>query len=358
MFVCRIKKSRGKEKTLVFIRISLLLFLFFSGCTSLIPTKPNDMFQGEYPACFSDIQNKNALLAQEIGKLPELHDGIQNNDTSAISLLCKIYNENGKLFDDFFKKIYNVGLPDVRKYCSPLQAVFWIAQKGDEKKVKNVIYNYSLKDLLSQAWKFDPPTLTDDEIAEIIESISDNELKQRYQRDIKTSTNAQIQRLMQIDLRSNRRAFSRKARKLLTRKKILKHPRWEDFTTVTERLNSPALINYYEQSQISWVFWRTLPSWPVSIRYVFNNGKGDCTGIADFTAFCLKRAGYEAYEWKIDPMSPNDAHHSICVYYDGGIKYVMDSGHDVSYRKGIFLYDDYVDLFGAYIPHEKRKLHE
>jgi len=29
--------------------------------------------------------------------------------------------------NDFVDKMYQVGIPEVRKYCSPLQALFWLA---------------------------------------------------------------------------------------------------------------------------------------------------------------------------------------------------------------------------------------
>jgi hypothetical protein len=104
-------------------------------------------------------------------------------------------------------------------------------------------------------------------------------------------------------------------------------------------LNSPELVDYYEQDQIQWVDWRSLPTWPVSPYYVFQYGKGDCTAIVNFTALCLRKAGYKAYEYKVAPTRPVDAHHSICVFFVNNIKYVMDNGTPL--KKGILLYEDY-----------------
>jgi len=137
----------------------------------------------------------------------------------------------------------------------------------------------------------------------------------------------------------NKHIFSKKSKALLNGKKSNKHPDWEDFDTVVERLNSPELVDYYEQSQFQWVDWRTLPTWPVSTRYVFKNGKGDCTVIADFTALCLSKAGYKAYEYKVAPTRPVDAHHSICVFYADNTKYVMDNGRPL--KRGILPYNEY-----------------
>ena len=321
------------------ILITILLFTqIIAGCTSLAKTKPNNMFTGIYPPFFNQIQKENSLLAKEIGKLPELKDGIQDSERSALKILCNEYQNNTKLFDHVFIQMYKIGLLDVRKYCSPLQALFWIAQEGDAKKISDIINYYSLDNLLSKAWKFDPPVFSDAQLMEIIEDISDNKLIEQYLRDRKTSTNKQIQNFLLIDYRVNKEVFSKRSKKLLQGKNSSKHIHWSDFHTVVERLNSPELVDYYEHAQIQWVDWRTLPSWPQSSRYVFKYGEGDCTAIADFTALCLKTGGYKAYEFKLSPKRSVDAHHSICIFYVNGIKYVMDNGSPV--QKGIRLYKD------------------
>jgi hypothetical protein len=113
---------------------------------------------------------------------------------------------------------------------------------------------------------------------------------------------------------------------------------WSDFEIVIERLNSPELVNYYEQNQIQWVDWRTLPTWPVSPNYLFKYGKGDCTAIANFTVLCLKKAGYKAYEYKVAARRSVDTHHSICIFFDKGVKYAMDNG--TTLKVGIYLYEE------------------
>ncbi len=322
--------------------ILIAIFLFthiIAGCTSLVKTKPNNILNGIYPPFFKQIQKENSLLAKEIGKLPELKDGIQDNERSALKILCNEYKNNTKLFDHAFIQMYKIGLSDVREYCSPLQALFWIAQEGDAKILSDIINYYSLDNLLSRAWKFDPPVFSDDQLIEIIEDISDNKLREQYLRDRKISTNKQIQNFLLIDYRLNKKIFSKKSKKLLLNKNSSKHIHWSDFNIVVKRLNSPELVDYYEHAQIQWVDWRTLPSWPQPSSYVFKHGEGDCTAIADFTALCLKTGGYKAYELKLPPKRSVDAHHSICIFYVNGIKYVMDNGSPI--QKGIHLYKDY-----------------
>ena len=336
----RLRNQPKKKNTSILITL-LLFFLsgIFSGCVSSGPTKPNEIYNNEYPPFFENIRKQNNLLAEEIGKLPELQDGIQDDEESALRILCDTYKKHTQLFDVVFIQMYRIGLPETRNYCSPLQALFWLAQKGDSKKIEVIINNYSLGNLLSQAWDFEPPILTESEISGIIEDISDTKLRKQYLSDRKTCTNQQIQRLLLIDYRLNKRVFSKTSRELLALKKSTKHPLWSDFNSVLSRLNSPELVDYYEQDQIQWVDWRSLPTWPVSTNYVFQYGRGDCTAIANFTALCLRKAGYKAYEYKVAPTRPVDAHHSICVFFDDNIKYVMDNG--TTLKKGILLYEDY-----------------
>ena len=56
--------------------MTILLMSIVGGCSTLGPTQPNVPFQGPYPKSFKSIQEKNSLLAIEIGKLPEIQDGI------------------------------------------------------------------------------------------------------------------------------------------------------------------------------------------------------------------------------------------------------------------------------------------
>ena len=47
-----------------------------------------------------------------------------------------------------------VGNPWARKYCSPLQALFWLAEDGNVKEVEKQITNYKLKSLLNASWSY------------------------------------------------------------------------------------------------------------------------------------------------------------------------------------------------------------
>lgn len=308
-------------------------------CVPLGPTQPNPVYKGPWPSCFKDIETQNPLLFEEIGRLPEIQDGIGEDDKAALLILSRVYSNAPRAFDRVFSQMLELGIPSVRKYNSPLQALFWLAGDSNQQAVTHIIHNYSLNALLNRAWHFGPAVLTDREIQRLTDSISDPQLKQQYLRDAKKYSNQQLQNFLLVDYRLDKSVFPESSQQLLEQKKSSKNPRWSDFQTVVERLNAPELLDYYQRDQQQWVDWRTLPTWPVSIQYVFENRKGDCTGIAEFAEYCLTRAGYQAYELKVEPRRPVDNHHSICVFRVDGVKYVMDNGSPVP--KGIVLYEDY-----------------
>jgi len=105
------------------------------------------------------IQKKSPLLEQELLKLPEIQDGISEPESEALEKLVDIYNENPETFDKVFEQMYQVGIPEIRKYCSPLQALFWIAKSGELGRDKNPLHNYSLSKLIGNAWLFEETIL-------------------------------------------------------------------------------------------------------------------------------------------------------------------------------------------------------
>jgi len=56
-------------------------------------------------------------------------------------------------FDEYFDEMYQIGLPEVRKYCTLLQALFWLLQKDLEladRRIKEKEINW----LLLSAWDY------------------------------------------------------------------------------------------------------------------------------------------------------------------------------------------------------------
>lgn len=124
-------------------------FLFCS-CAST-PSKPNIPYSGYSPE-LDKISVKNLVLVIELRKLPELQDGISKKEIVTLKSLIKLYDNAPKVFDTAFDEMYKVGLHDVRKYCSPLQALFWLLEDDKFDLASESIINYDLKWLLVYAW--------------------------------------------------------------------------------------------------------------------------------------------------------------------------------------------------------------
>ena len=285
---------------------------------------PNKPFIGEYSQEFNIIKSHNYLLALELSKLPELQDGISPEEARAIKILSQFYLDNVKTFDGAFDEMYQEGLPEIRSYCTPLQAIFWLSLEERSDEISNIISNYSLPNLLDAAWKFkNDAVFTNEEMLFIIDGINDSEMRERFSE----WDHAYAERRIFYLMRRKPEILSPQTKKLIMQKKDNLIPvAWRNFSEVVDRLNSPNLLDYYEKRNIQWVDWRSLPTWPVSPYFVFRYKKGDCTSISNFTALCLMRAGYKAFEFKVPPTRPVDAHHSVCIFEDNGTKFVMDNG--------------------------------
>ena len=322
--------------------LTILLCYVIVGCTSLGPTKPNEPFPGPYSFGFNALAEQNRLLSEELAKLPELQDGISEEEETAMDILAEQYNVNPDKFDFMFKQMYNVGIPGVRKYCSPLQALFWMAEEGLLHTINDLIRNYSLEKLLSKAWYFGPPAVSDVEILEIINGINDTTIRQQYLDYRSHIGNSRLQKILVVDFKHIKHLVSKNARKKIKSLKI-ENPKWSDFVTVTERLNAPELVDYYEQRRFEYV--REVPGGNkiVNPHWVFKNNKGNCIYITRFTIYCLRKGGYKAWDKRIPSDAPGVYEHSITAFYWNGKKYVMDNGR--GFKAGIKTWEKYFHPF-------------
>ncbi len=100
--------------------------------------------------------------------------------------------------------------------------------------------------------------------------------------------------------------------------------RWDKLGEVTSRLNLPELIDYYEKEKFSYAYSITPFSSPVLPETIFKDKKGSCGYYASFTAYCLNKAGYEAYAegfW-----ITHDRGHWTTVFKDKGKWFILDNG--------------------------------
>ena len=234
----------------------VILIAFISGCATT-PTKPNIPYSGPLQE-LNEIAKKNSLLATELRKLPELRDGISAAERDALKNLVKMYDNAPDAFDSTFDEMYKVGLPNVRKYCSPLQAIFWLVEGGKHEACYKTLNSCDLDYLLNKAWDF-----------------TDND-------------------------------------------------RWRNYEIVTERLNSPMLLNYYEQKNLKYK--SNVGATRFKNAYeVFRSKSGACTEYTIFTFYCLKKAGYKVRGIRVKSPTRHPKGHAVCEYEENGQKYVFDN---------------------------------
>jgi hypothetical protein len=328
---------------------AISLCLLITGCASLQPTMPNEPYSGPFPPSFSALAQQDRLLSREIAKLPEIQDGVSGNDTIVLEKLVKLYDSDPGAFEIAFEAMYQTGIPETRKYCSPLQALFWIIDEGNMDVAQDVIRNYSLKKLLTSAWNFQikPIAFSDEQLSEIIDNMNDKQLQKIYLQKI--NDKEYLQRRITKNYEYFPKIFNRKARKIIRyAKSNAEDKRWCEFSMVTDRLNAPELVDYYERKKISYAEWTTIPHYLMNYennvyacaQYVFANNRGDCSYITGFTIYCLRKSGYTAFEIRVRPNLSRYKYHAVCVYSMNGVQYVMDNGRHAP--RGIIPYDTFM----------------
>jgi len=262
----------------------VLVAIVLLNCASFSQTRPNIPYAGPYPPSFNSLTESNPLLAQELGKLPEIQDGISSTEIVLLDKFAKLYYRDQAAFDRAFEKMCEAGIPEIRKYCSPLQAVFWLIEDGKIEGIK--IVEYDQKVLLFEAW-----------------------LKTGFEYNDEKG-------------------------------------RWQDFGIVTDRLNSPELIEFY----IRWDFTHCSQEkvgkfiCPPQTPYrIFKSKKGNGESISHFAVYCLKKAGYKAKFIRVFGRKRSDYPHAASEYIDiDGKEYVIDI---LTGKAGIYTKEAYMRNF-------------
>ena len=217
----------------------LICLHLFSGCASFGPTKPNTPYSGPYPESFKHIFSKNPLLAKELGKLPSFQDGFSEAELQALQSIITIYVANENEFNVFFNKIYIIGIPEYRKYCTALEAFFWLIVDGKTDIAIKILTDYSLSDLLDASWNYTSNFFDcDDRIMPVVESIKDNQLKLEYLNDLKQKNYERIQVGLFSDYFINRDIFTQNGQKQIKSalRYVKKNERWGSPKIILDRL--------------------------------------------------------------------------------------------------------------------------
>jgi len=312
--------KRTVLRLLLWMNILFFFIIYLIGCAA---TKPNTPFAGPYPQSFNELSAKNPLLANELAKLPEIQDGISELEETALDHFVRTYNHDSKLFNKVFQEMYLVGIPEVRKYCSPLQALFWLAEDGKKNSINKILDSYSLDMLLEKAWVFDKSSetepyikvlqMTEDQIKSIVSSL--NKDKQEFYEGMSAKT---INDVILIQYKDNPRYFPRKIRKTIKsslknkpNKNYKNYVRWKDFTIVADRLNAPEVIHFYINNNFRYRYGDFPPAYTT-----FKRKFGNCTALADFGKFLLERAGYKTFVRSAKWGKPRHGWHTVSGIID------------------------------------------
>jgi len=219
---------------------------------------------------FRQLYSKNQELATELGKIPEFADNeIGEGDLKGLKNFTQYYLNSNSKTEANFKEILNVGKREYRKFCSPLQAAFWLAEKGEIEKFG-----------LDRCW---------------------------YGHGLLTLT--KLDTLFQLAWCG------------------YQEEKWKDFDTVVDRLNSPELISIWMLDNLKFVYHPG--GKPYSPQYFFKIRKGDCKDYAAFATYCLRRNGYKNARTVTKPTPHDSGGHWFCVYTENAKFYAIDNGRIV-----------------------------
>lgn len=314
-----------------FLSLFVILFAVFNGCAATrlnlsiidkdhIPSRKNKTNQHFFAAqtILAKISSRNKLLALELGKLPEFHKVVSSQEKDALFQLSKLYYEDSSNFDMSFTIMCQLGLADVRKYNTPLQALFWLVKDEKFNEAKDIIKYFSLKRLLDYAWLLEHTKHIKSwkwhskEATKLLESCLDDEIKikiEEFYNKNKGSTDYII-----FMAEKHPEAFEYKFKPFNAKLKMHEN-RWKDFRNVADRLNSPELVFYYIKNNFSYEQGEYR-----SPKKTFKRKAGNSKAIAELGQFLLKKAGYKTF---IRTVKTPD---SSCCFEHTGSGIIMGDG--------------------------------
>lgn len=254
------KKSTNMNRIIpIIFLVTVTVFYFALKCDAA--EEPAKLKQPE--AILESLKIFSPSLAAEICRLPDYQSEIEGNRLVALDRLHSITENATPDQLENLGRYLDVGIPNKRPYCAPLQALLSLLEKENDVNV----LNYTLTQLLDRAWVF-------------------------------TELN-----------------------------------RWQDYEVVTDRLNAPELVDYYQRIRFVYKSKRaTGKKGHAEPRQLFNTNMGNCDDHAAFAKYCLDKAGYETSVINVHPTG----WHTVCLFKYKGYKFIIDDGRpDKFLRRGI-----------------------
>jgi hypothetical protein len=301
----------------------LTLLVILSSCAGFGPTEPNQPYERDLPFSYSQLAESNPLLAREVAKLPEIIDGVSSSELRTLDELIAFYIANKTSFDEVFAEMYKVGIPEVRRYCTPLQALFWIVEDGKLKEQEHLLKDYSLDKLLKVAWDFsakseiDSLSISEAKAAEIIASIDKNVIW--YAKNQKSAKDTLILCYTRTPdaIPTQHLKFIESIPEVKMGNKIFdkNQSRWNEPDVIIDRLNAPELLDYYIDKNIRYGF---IPNHIQPASYTIRKKSGGCASVAKLGQVALSRAGYKVTARIIGSGSPSDWHVGLVAELEDG----------------------------------------
>ena len=244
---------------------------------------PSEHTRELFDCNLSEISKINPELASELEKLPDFKE-IEIKDVEALEDILGLVPKSWS--KKFFEDCVNDGIKDKRKYCSPLEALLWIAYDQDFDELYYRLEYCSLESLMGQGWNM---TTT----------------SRNYGSD-----------------------------------------RWMNFDEVVARLNSPYSVCTYKTDNIRYDWDRRAAlmqsrsrdrkMWFITPKEVFERKHCVCSDLSRFVLYCLLENGYsyddfEAVEGnaaciletsnEFQPIQPR--REFVCLVKDNGVFYYV-----------------------------------
>ena len=315
----------------------LISFFFFTACVpSLkshpigITNSPNHSPIHNIPDSVEPLRRFNHLLAYELLKLPELQDGITSIEIKAVNKIYDLSEMHPESLNDAFNEMYEQGIPQIRKYCAPLQAFFWLALKQKPSDLRKLVLNFNLDTLLSNAWTvgFEEAVYSYEDLLFIAEHTINSAIKKSL---IQALAEAEIDKAKTFLLnyyRYNQSVYSEEAIKVIEKDVVKNKQRWGDLPTVADRLNSPYLLLFWMKKNIKygWPGRPDMAKWEyLNPQTIFSTGEGECVSQSGFEAVILKRNGYDAHLMFVNRIEISRNDHAICYWKEDNKYYYIES---------------------------------
>ena len=284
----------------------LLPGIIFVGCAATQPNKSllssefNNIFKYKLDAnlfearkVLKEISFFNPSLAIELGKLPEFQRSIKDDNLRALYRFLSLYRVYQVELDTIFEQIFFIGRPEIRRFNTPLQALFWLAKDQKLEDMRFIIRNFNLTDLLELSW----PLLYTEHLhrwrwrsiqaRKLFDNCLDENLKRKIEAFFKESRGA-IEYIISLAERHPHK-FGYEFQSF-NKSLFLQNKRWKNFKTVVDRLNAPELIHYYIIKNFNFETGVAL-----SPKKTFLEKTGNSHSLALLGQLFLKNNGYQTF---------------------------------------------------------------